>query len=46
MSAARRALALNPRDDIVRQVWQSLRADTPSKWQSDGQRFVSEFTTL
>jgi hypothetical protein len=46
MAAARRALALNPRDPVAQQVWQSLRADTPQEWQSDGKQFVSEFTSL
>lgn len=46
MPAARKAISLNPYDFVTEEVWQSLRADAPSQWQSDGRQFVSEFTTL
>jgi O-antigen ligase len=46
LSAARKALRMNPRDFTVQQVWQSLKSDQPSQWRSDGVQFVGEFTTL
>lgn len=46
LAATRRAVYLNPLDEVVQEVWQSFGTDRPSQWQSDGRQFVSSFTNL
>jgi O-antigen ligase len=46
LSAAHRALQLDPREQLVQVEWQTFKADTPSEWPSDGRTFADAFTTL
>jgi hypothetical protein len=46
LSAARKAVSLNPRDADAQTVWQSLRSAKPSEWQSDGRKLFNEFLSL
>jgi Flp pilus assembly protein TadD len=46
LSAARKAVSLNPKDPVVQAVWLKLRSGPPSRWQRDGRQFISQFTSL
>jgi hypothetical protein len=46
LSAAQKAVSLNPKDPEVQAAWLKLRSAPPSQWQSDGRQFISQFTSL
>ncbi len=43
LNAAKQALALDPRDPDVQQVWQTFKSDSPGQWPADGQQFINTF---
>ena len=46
MPALRKALALNPREQLIKDALQTFSGDSPTQWQSDGKTISDQFTTL
>jgi hypothetical protein len=45
-SAARLALAMDPREPLVRREWNALRTGNPTKWKAEAHAIADAFTTL
>jgi Flp pilus assembly protein TadD len=46
MPAARRALALDPREPLVQNALQTFSADNRNQWEADGKTIADGFTSL
>ncbi len=46
VSAARKALSLNPLDPYAQEVWRALSTASPAQWQPEGLFFVNQFTNV
>ena len=46
LAAARRALTLDPREQLVQVEWETFKTDTPSEWPSDARTIADAFTSL